>query len=185
MSRPTFLEGVGVALLACVIGGILHAVLTPLFGWDSLLRALIAGLGLAYILYLMNRSKARVGKVTVAGLWLAGAVALWLVHPPFTIYLLFHAGAVWFVRSVYFYGGLIPAVLDLALTGFGLVAAFWAALETGSIFVALWCFFLCQALFTGIPRTLGRKRQQPAADAPFERAYRAGQAALRALSTSH
>ncbi len=185
MKRPTFLEGVGVALVACVIGGTLYAVLPPLFGWDSPLRALIAGLGLAYILYLLNRSQARVGKVTVASFWLAGAVALWLVHPPFTVYLLLHAGAVWLVRSLYFYRGLIPAVLDMALTGFGLVAAFWAAFETGSVFFALWCFFLCQALFTGIPRLLWPKRRDPATDASFERAHRAGEAALRALSSSH
>jgi hypothetical protein len=184
MKRPTFLEGVGVALVACIIGGILFAALAPVFGWDSLLRAVIAGLGLAYIVYLMNRSQARVGKVTVASFWLVGAVALWLLHPPFFAYLLLHAGAVWLARSLYFYSGLIPAMLDLALMGFGLVAAIWAALETGSIFVALWCFFLCQALFTCIPRTLRSKRQQPAADAPFERAYRAGQAALRALSST-
>jgi len=185
MKRPTFLEGVGVALVACVIGGTLYAVLPPVFGWESPLRALIAGLGLAYIVYLLNRSQARVGKVTVASFWLAGAIALWLVHPPFTVYLLLHAGAIWLVRSLYFYGGPIPAVLDLALTGFGLVAAFWAAMETGSIFVALWSFFLCQALFTGIPRILRPKRLQPDADAPFERAHRTGQAALRALSSSH
>ena len=61
MKRPTFLEGVGVALVACVIGGILYAVLPPLFGWESPLRALIAGLGLPYIVYLLNRSQARVG----------------------------------------------------------------------------------------------------------------------------
>ncbi len=185
MKRPTFLEGVGVALVASVMGGVLYAVLPSLFGWESPLRALIAGLGLAYIVYLLNRSQARVGKVTVVSFWLVGAVALWLVHPPFTVYLLLHAGAVWIVRSVYFYRGLIPALLDLALTGFGLVAAYWAAIETGSMFVALWCFFLCQALFTGIPRMLRARRREPAADAPFERAHSAGQAALRALSSSH
>ena len=85
MKRPTFLEGVGVALVACVIGGVLYAVLPPVFGWESPLRALIAGLGLAYIVYLLNRSQTRVGKVTVVSVWLAGAVALWLVHPPFTL----------------------------------------------------------------------------------------------------
>ena len=185
MKRPTFLEGVGVALAACVVGGALYLVLSPFFGWDSLVRALIAGLGLAYIVYLLNRSQARVGKVTVAGFWLAGAIGLWLVHPPLTVYLLFHAGAVWLVRSLYFYRSLIPAVLDLALISFGLVAAFWAVIETGSIFVALWCFFLCQALFTGIPGILRPKRREVADDAPFQRAYRAGQAALRTLSSSH
>ncbi len=185
MKRPTFLEGVGVALVASVVGGVLYAVLPALFGWESPLRALIAGLWLAYILYLLNRSQARVGKVTVASFWLAGALALWLVHPPFTVYLLLHAGAVWFVRSLYFHGSPIPAAIDLVLTGFGLVAAFWAAIETGSMIVALWCFFLCQALFTGIPRVARAKRREPAADAPFERAHRAGQAALRALSSSH
>ena len=184
MKRPTFLEGVGVALVASVVGGIAYAVLPPLFGWDSPMRALIAGLGLAYIVYLLNRSRARVGKVTVASFWLAGAVALWLLHPPFTVYLLLHAGAVWFVRSLYFHDGLIPSVLDLALTGFGLVAAGWAAIETGSMFLALWCFFLCQALFSGIPRIQRPKHGKQAADAPFERAYRAGQSALRALSSS-
>ncbi len=185
MKRPTFREGVGVALVASVIGGALYAVLGPVFGWESLLRTVIAGLGLAYIVYPLNRSRARVGKVTVVGLWLAGAAALWLVHPPFTVYLLAHAGAVWLVRSVYFHGGLIPAGLDLALTGFGVVAAFWAAIETGSMFVALWCFFLCQALFTAIPRDLRAKRREPAAESPFERAHRAGQAALRTLSSSN
>jgi hypothetical protein len=185
MKRPTFLEGVGVALVACVVGGTLYAILPYLFGWDSPLRALIAGLGFAYIVYLLNRSHARVGKVTVASFWLAGAVALWLVHPPFTVYLLLHVGAVWFVRCLYFYRGLIPAAIDLALTGFGLAAALWAAIETGSLLVVLWSFFLCQALFTEIPRNLRPKRRQAAADAPFERAHRAGEAALRALSSSH
>ena len=38
MKRPTFREGVGVALVASVIGGALYAVLGPVFGWESLLR---------------------------------------------------------------------------------------------------------------------------------------------------
>ena len=76
MRTPGFLEGVAVALTASVATSILFGALAPLFGGDALLRALIALLGLAYSLYLLRRSRARVGRVSVIAVWCLAALVL-------------------------------------------------------------------------------------------------------------
>jgi hypothetical protein len=82
-------------------------------------------------------------------------------------------------------------MLDAGLSGLALAAAVWAAISTGSLFLALWCFFLVQALFVAIPnrmsapRNHGRRAQKSASavDDDFERAYRNAEAAVRRLAT--
>ena len=76
MRTPGFLEGVAVALAASVATSILFGALAPLFGGDSVLRGLIALLGLAYSLYLLRRSRARVGRVSVIAGWCLAALAV-------------------------------------------------------------------------------------------------------------
>ena len=69
MSRPTFLEGVAVALATSVAGTGLYSVLTTVFAGGDVLRLLIAGISLGYVLYILHRSRARLGRVTAVGLW--------------------------------------------------------------------------------------------------------------------
>jgi len=101
MKRPTFLEGVGVALAASLTGSILFSALSPTMQNLPLLKLLIAGLGLAYTLYLFRRSRERLGRLVTGTVWLFSAAVIWLLDPPLTLYLLLHIGLIWLIRSLY------------------------------------------------------------------------------------
>jgi signal transduction histidine kinase len=187
MKTPTFFEGVGVAFAASLGGSLLYATLATVFPGGLIMRLLIAAIGLGYLLYLLSRSRERTGRVTVLAAWSVAAVAIWLFSPSFALYLLLHIGLIWLVRALYYYSGVIPAVMDLGLNALALGAAVWAALQSDSIFLSLWCFFLVQALFVAIPSSITRKKgkgQSPGQEEDrFQRAHRAAQSALRRLSS--
>jgi hypothetical protein len=189
-SRPTFLEGAGVAAVASLAGGACHAGLSSLYGPDVALRVVVAGLGLAYTVYLVGRAEARVGRIVAIAGWIAAACALWLLAPPFAGYVLAHAGLAWLVRSLYFHASVLTALADLGLVALGAGAAVWSAQRADSVALALWCFFLVQALFASLPAFGAASRGAGAggrafAAAPeedrFRRAHRAAETALSRL----
>lgn len=187
MKRPRFFEGVVVALVMSLVGSILFTALTPIFAGGGVLRLLIAGMSLGYLLYLLGRSHQRVGHFTVIIGWALLAGVTWLLELPLMLYLLVHLLAIWLIRSLYFYSSLLSSLADLGLNGLSLAAAMWAFLHTGSLFLGIWCFFLVQALFVTIPDRLGAKPQaagpDQTGDERFERAHRSAQAAVRKLSS--
>lgn len=185
MKRPSFVHGVVVAAVFAVFTSAMIAALVPFIGFISVIRLVIPVMGLAYVLYLLSRSGERTGRVTTLALWSALAAMTWWVAPPLPLYLLIHVGAMWLVRSLYFYTGVLPALMDLGLSALSIVAAVWALSHSGSFFLATWCFFLVQALFVAIPPTVKRKSAD-AGDAavgnePFERALRQADRALTQL----
>jgi len=187
MKRPSFFHGV---ILAAVLGFFASAVvatLTPFIGLGAVLRVVIPALGLAYLLYLLSRSNERVGRVTTLSLWGVLAAVTWWVAPPLPLYLLIHVGAIWLARSLYFYSGVMPALMDLGLGALSVSAAVWAASRSGSVFLATWCFFLVQALFVVIPPAVKRshsaERNTAADGEKFEHARRQADQALRQLFT--
>lgn len=183
---PGFGEGVMLALLLSVSGAALFVMFSPFFAPGFLMRALISGAGFCYTLYLLWRSKIRVGRVTTVASWLLLSLSTWLLVPTFSVFLLVHIAMLWLVRAFYFHDGVLSALLDLALNVLGLALAIAAGLHTRSVFVALWVFFLCQALFVYLPRFVTRQKLEAkpgAASDRFERAHRAAVAAVRKLST--
>ena len=187
MKRPTFLHGVLVAAVLGFFASAVVATLTPFVGLDAVLRLAIPALGLAYLLYLLSRSKERVGRVTMLSLWGVLAAVTWWIAPPLPFYLLLHVGAIWLVRSLYFYSGVLPALMDLGLSALSIAATVWAISRSGSVFLATWCFFLVQALFVMIPPAIKSKqkpeRNTAAASENFEHARRQADEALRQLFT--
>ena len=188
MRNPGFMEGAVIALTAATGGSILYAALITAFPTDAVLRLLIAAMGFAYLLYLLRCSREPVGRVVTLGLWALAAGIGALTAPPLELYLLLHCGLIWMVRSLYFYSGVLPALLDLGLNGLALATAVWAAVRTESLFLTSWCFFLVQALFVAIPPDLSRS---PAKSPPpgvqgerFRQACRAAESALRRLSST-
>jgi hypothetical protein len=151
VKRPGFLHGVAAALVLAFFASASVAALTPFVGFYAVLRLVIPLLGLAYLLYLFSRSNERTGRVTTLLAWSVIAASSWWLALPLPLYLCVHAGAVWLVRSLYFHSGPVGALLDLGLAGLSLAAAAWAIAQSGSVFLATWCFFLVQALFVTIP----------------------------------
>jgi hypothetical protein len=188
MKRPGFFEGVGVALAASVVGGVLFGALATVMAGGLVLRGLIAGIALLYLLYLLARSGEPVGRITTVAAWIVAEAGIWLLGLGLPHYLLAHLGLIWLVRSLYFHASLLSALADLALVLFGFAAAVWAAVETGSPFLGLWCFFLVQALFVAIPQRLpprSAKAATPDAADRFQHAHRAAEAAITKLSSTH
>ncbi len=187
MKRPAFIHGVIVAAVLGFFASAIVATLMPFVGLGAVVRLVIPLLGLAYLLYLLNRSAEPVGRVTTLTLWTAMSALTWWVAPPLPLYLMIHVGAVWVVRSLYFYSGVMPALMDLGLNALSVSAAVWAITRSGSVFLATWCFFLVQALFVAIPPAVQRKakpqQNTPADSENFERAKRRADAALRQLFT--
>ena len=187
MKRPTFLHGVIVAAVLGFFASAIVAALAPFMGLGAVVRLLIPGLALAYLLFLFSRSGERVGRVTTLSLWSMLAAITWWVAPPLPVYLLIHVAAIWLVRSLYFYSGVLPALMDAGLSTLSISATVWALTRSGSVFLATWCFFLVQALFVAIPPVVRGKQKlagNVAADnATFEQAKRQADAALRQLFT--
>lgn len=189
MKRPSFSEGVAVALVAALGASMAIAVFPNLFAPASTARLLIAALGLGYVLYLLNRGEEHTGRIVTLVMWLVVASAVWTLVPDVPIYAAAHLGLVWLVRALYHQPGPLAALADLALNGLALTAGLWAHLHADSVFLGVWTFFLVQALFVGIPSAVGRAQGGAAlrdrqAD-HFQAAYRSAELALRKLSSHH
>jgi hypothetical protein len=187
MKRPSFLHGVIVAAVLGFFASAVVATLTPFVGLGAVIRLVIPLLALAYLLYLFSRSGERIGRVTTLSLWAALAIVTWWVAPPLPLYLLIHVGAIWLVRSLYFYSGVMPALMDLGISALSVSATVWAISRSGSVFLATWCFFLVQALFVAIPITIRSRRDSNGSAATdndtFNNAKRNADKALRQLFT--
>ena len=187
MKRPGFFQGVLVAATLAIAAGVLGTVLAPLMGLPALVRLLIPALGLGYLLYLLGRSGKRTGRFTALAAWAAMAVASGWFAPPLPFYLAIHAGTIWLLRSLYYYYGILPALLDLGLSAASIAVTAWAALHSGSLVLATWCFFLVQALFVAIPPAIRDPERAAGPATPqnqnFERARRQAEAALQQLFT--
>lgn len=184
-STPSFAHGLFAAFVLSVAGAAVLAALAPWLGPATSLRAVIALLGFAYVLYVIGRSGERVGRITTVASWCLVASIAWLAGLPLVAYVLLHIGLVWLVRSLYHYSGLLPALADLGVSLLGAAFAAWAVQRSGSAWLALWCFFLVQAFHAWIPPTLAQRTDANAADTTedaFARAHRAAESAVRRLS---
>jgi hypothetical protein len=184
MKTPTFFHGVIAAAVLAFFASAMIGTLTPFLGVGTVLRLVVPVLAASYLLYFFRSSSQRTGRVVTWSLWTALAAITWWVGPPLPLYLLIHAGAVWLVRSLYSYAGVIPALMDLGLCALSALAFGWVFMRTGGVFLATWSFFLVQALWVAIPpRIRGRNAMRAPAggNERFERAHRQADQALRQL----
>lgn len=184
MKTPTFLHGVIAAAALAFVASAMIGTLTPFLGVGTVLRLAVAVLAAGYLVYFFRSSSQRTGRVVTWSLWAALAVVTWWAAPPLPFYLLVHAGAIWLVRSLYAYSGVIPALMDLGLCALSALAFGWVFMRTGGVFLATWSFFLVQALWAAIPPAIqGRhaKHAPAGGNERFEHAHRQADEALRQL----
>jgi hypothetical protein len=185
MKQPSFFEGVAVAIVLSILGSAFAWLLTPVFGRSGVLYLLITGISFVYMVYLLARSRERIGRITTIVLWIAVTGLAWLAGLPWLLLGLVQVGFIWLVRSLYYYSSVLTSLMDLGLTALGVVVSIWATAHSGSLFLGLWTFFLMQALFVAIPKQWRGTGsiQQIKQDEAFQRAYRSAEAAVRKLST--
>lgn len=188
MKMPAIFDGVTIAAIISLGAGAVSLLLGGLLVYGLLFELLLYAASLAYLLYLLKRSRARVGRIVVIAGWAMASISCWFFDVALLQQVLIQAGIIWLVRSLYFHGSLFSAVLDFGLVSAGLAAAAWAMQNTGSLVAALWSFFLVQALFGLLPQ-LAREHNGAAADqqtdpSSFQSAHRVAVDAVRKLSQS-
>jgi len=181
MKRPPFVEGVFLALILAVAGGSAWSLAMLALPPGPAAVLLVNGLATAYALYLLFRSPLRAGRVTVGTAWLALIAGLAWAPPSLLVPACAFAAALWLLRSVCYHRSLAAVAADLALHALAAGAAVWTVDQSGSVFLAVWSYFLTQALFTVIPRPAAAEPASVDAEAAFERARRNAEAALRRL----
>jgi hypothetical protein len=181
-SKATFLGGVVVAAVFAAVGAALFGATVVWWSPRSALRTIVALLGAAYVLYLLARSGERTGRVVTVAAWMIGAALLAVFADALGLFLVGHAVLVWLVRALYHQRSTIGALVDLGLTALALAAAVASMRSTGSLFLAIWCFFLTEALFAAVPNGPARALAAAGVKPPFERAERSANAALQRIT---
>ncbi len=187
MNKPGLFEGIIVAIVISLAGGILAelvAVFAPThMGIRLWLPLLVSG----YLIYLLKRSEDHKGRIVMLTLWFFLTLGGLLLDASLITFIVIQLAAIWIIRSLYFHASVLPSLLDLGLVGLGQIAAVWALLQTGSVMTAIWSFFLTQSLFVLIPafkrnRDLGN-HHNPVEQNRFQSAHRVALDAVRKLST--
>lgn len=186
MKAPGIIDGIIVAIIISLGAGAASLVLGSFVAYATLFKLLLGSATLIYLVYLLKRSDARVGRVVVIAGWAFVSVACWFFDVALFEQVLIQAGIIWLVRSLYFHASLLTAALDFGLVSAGLAASAWAMVNTGSIAAALWSFFLVQALFCWLPN-LAQKPSNRIYDgahdpSSFQTAHRVALDAVRKLT---
>jgi hypothetical protein len=188
MKTPAILDGVTLAVIISLGAALASLLLGGLLVYGVLFELLMYAATLVYLLYLLKRSRARVGRVVVIAGWAVISLACWFFDVALLQQVLIQAGIIWLVRSLYFHGSLFTALLDFGLVSAGLAAAAWALVNTGSQVAALWSFFLVQSLFCWLPQLARKRRSEEFSNerqqSSFQSAHRVALDAVRKLSQS-
>ena len=192
MKSPGIINGIIVAFLISLAAGAASLVFSGFVSKITLFSIILCTATLAYLLYLLKNSSARVGRVVVICGWAVISLVCWMFDVPLFEQVFIQAGIIWLVRSLYFHASIFAAMLDFGLVSVGLAASAWAMVNTGSLGTAVWSFFLTQSLFCWIP-DLARKlssdvygaqyKPQPG-QTSFQSAHRVALDAVRKLTQS-
>lgn len=177
------LAGLGLAALFAIIS---HPGLAALARFDdmhhseALLLTVLTG---GYLAYLARCAPQRSGRLAVLTLWALASTVLLASHAGPGPVLLLQLLAVSSARSLFFGARPLRAFADLLLTGLAALAAAWTAAHSGSPTLAVWAFFLLQALWPELHRS--RPQDSEPVEAPnsrFDRAHRSATLAIRQLT---
>ena len=186
MTSLGFFRSAVVALIISIAAVVLFYCTTILFSNGEAIRLTISAATFGYICYLLSSAEVSFGKLTIVATYLAGTAAMLLVWPDIVLFALFHVGFIWLVRTVYYHNNIFCALADLAFSTVSFIAAVGAVLQSNSVFLSFWSFFLAQALVMPVLHYLFRKRESDdhklPAEQGFYEAHRNAENALRKLA---
>jgi len=187
MSKPSFFEGVGVALVIAVVASAGLFTFSALFYSALPFSFLIAAVAMGYMSYLLARSGEKTGRVTTVAVWIVITTLGFVFIDSPLVFLLLQLIFIWLIRSLYFHNSVLSAMADLGILAASLMIAAWSWFNTNSVFITTWSFFLTQALFVLIPSQFGVKKNQVCGNSNsedrFESAFRAAETAVRNLAS--
>jgi len=188
MKRPSFTEGVLLALLVSISASFLYAIFIWVLSLTGVLQLLITVISISYVLYILVRSGEKTGRVVVLGLLFSISAVMWLIDVPLVLFSLVHLMMLWIVRSLYYYSSITSSLIDFSLIGLGLVFSTWSFYQTGIVFMSIWSFFLTQSLFVFIPEkitVLKKKQINENNSAEFDQAFKNANNAIHKLTVNN
>jgi len=188
MKRHSFFRGAAVAAVLALVGASAFYGLSFAVGSKLALNIVAFVLAGAYIAYLLRGSNERTGRIVVFTVWAAITTGVWFLSADLTLQLLTQTVLISMIRTLYHHARVLAALLDLLLSAFALSTAVWASAQAHSIFLSVWCFFLVQALFVGIPASFKSAEQQALTpentrEDVFDRALRTAETAIKRIAT--
>lgn len=193
MTSISFIRSAVVALLLSVSASIIYLSIATLSDNALAIRTTISIVTLGYVLYLLSKTDVTFGKFSFISVYLVCICALLFASPALIDYALFHVGFIWLVRTVYYHNNFLYALIDLAFSVVSFTAALGATLQSQSVFMSFWCFFLGQALILPVlhyffSKSSSSKQAMRTPDTQpeqsFYRAHRTAQNALRRLAAN-
>lgn len=182
MNKFNFKRSAWVGFILSIVGVGGLTVLTlflPYFTALQIIVCLIAGL---YAAWIMQCSDAKSGRLLTPVLWLVVSAVSFYTADLLT-FTLIQAGFIWFVRCLYIHAGILPALVDVALTLCSLGVGIWA-LGNSNWMLAFWSFFLMQSLAVWIPQAGESTGDKVHTTNDFARAAANAEAALKKINTS-
>jgi len=179
-----FLRTVVVAAGLSAVGALGFIALSAVAPASTALRlalAIVAGLAVADTL-----RHARSGRASAFVAWLAAAIVTGFSDLSLVAFASIHVAVLWSLTVLLRSRSLLAALGEGVLHVLALAAAVATTAHAGSLFLALWSFFLALAtgrlalrqVADGIPRSSGDRSE----DAVFDRAAHSAEAALRRLA---
>jgi len=180
MNNRNFMTELAIALLLSIAGATAWQWI-PLDSSIALLRLITTTLCSIYLIWMLTRSPRRAGRVSAGMIALSAIWLCWLLEPGLPLHLFIQLSTIWLLRALSVHDGLPAIALDLGLCGSSLGLSVWALHKTGSLFAALWCFFLIQAGHTLLANRSPERSIEASTDT-FERAFCVAEAAMRRLA---
>ena len=185
MKSPSLSSGIGFAFFAAIATAILTLslpIVLPLLA-PKFTLALIT---IAYLYYLIRRSGEKTGRVVIGSISIGVSLIALTIEMSLFEFILIELGLIWIVRSLYLRARPLPALLDGLLVIAGVLLASWGILQTQSLAIAVWCFYLVQALFIEWPDKLFTKNVDTEIETSdqqrFDQAWQVAQQAVEKLS---
>lgn len=187
MKTVSISDGVAVAIVLASGGALLAraaGIWIPAGSTAGLVFSVCAS---AYVVWLLLRSRRTDGRVIAVSVWIMVVVLMYPAGVSTALKLVVMLILLWLLRSLYFHTTMSIVLADLMLVVAGTLLMLWAYSQTGSLLVALWCFFLLQAFFALLLKPDRTHACAPGEDEyrqrDFQRAHSAAVGAIRKLST--
>ncbi|MCB1607447.1 MAG: hypothetical protein KDI71_10775 [Xanthomonadales bacterium] len=180
MNAARFGRELALALVISIAAAVGYELSRRWLGSSQALKLNLLLASSAYFVVWLSWAGKRSGRLVAISLWLVMGAGLLVLNPGLSAWLLLPSILIWLARLWFRSAGPLAALADAALCSFALAAAIVSADHSHSLFLALWCYFLIQALNPFLP---GTSPAAPRAHSdPFDAAARQAEAALRRLS---
>ncbi len=191
MNAIGFFRELGVGVFLALLSALLLKIARTFIGVDAGLNLVVGLCVFIYSIFLCRQSSLASGKLSLLLFIGSGLLLSSILINSFLIFLSISIVFVWIARNALFFTGVFAMIADLAVLVASTLVAIWGYMETHSLLVSIWCFFMLLAsgwcLFSSF---FDPRDKHPAGDnnssssRRFQRACRSAELALKRVASN-